>query len=310
MSLLTVCQDVCAVVGVMRPASIFSGLMTSRTQQELLALANEMAQRIAADHREWTALYRVGTFTGDGFTNVFQVPVNFRRLLLTSNVYRSSFPQLPMTFLPNPDDVLQRQLTGYWYTASPGYFWIAADGFRFHPVLAGPPPIDPFWANATTYAVNARVRDPDLGTYWKAVVAHISAATGTFASDRLNNPSYWGTTTPLAPTGPPETAKFIYLGKDCIVWNGASGGTVSGPEFQADDDVFYPDERVLKLGMIWQWKAQKGTPYAEDLGTYEDALDRLAGSDKPAPIIIGTKVISARANVAMPWPADWGSVTR
>ena len=24
--------------------------------------------------------------------------------------------------------------------------------------------------------------------------------------------------------------------------------------------------------MIWQWKAQKGSPYAEDMGTYGDAL--------------------------------------
>ena len=32
------------------------------------------------------------------------------------------------------------------------------------------------------------------------------------------------------------------------------------------------DERLLKLGMIWQWKANKGSPYAEDMGTYSDAL--------------------------------------
>ena len=36
------------------------------------------------------------------------------------------------------------------------------------------------------------------------------------------------------------------------------------------------DERLLKLGMIWQWKAKKGSPYQEDLGTYGDALSRLA----------------------------------
>ena len=38
--------------------------------------------------------------------------------------------------------------------------------------------------------------------------------------------------------------------------------------------------------MIWQWKANKGSPYAEDMGTYSDALVMIAGADSPAPIIM------------------------
>jgi len=48
-TLLTVVQDVCAAVGVAVPQSIFSGITGNRTMQEMLALANEMAQRIAYD---------------------------------------------------------------------------------------------------------------------------------------------------------------------------------------------------------------------------------------------------------------------
>jgi hypothetical protein len=61
---------------------------------------------------------------------------------------------------------------------------------------------------------------------------------------------------------------------------------------------------VLKLGMIWQWKAQKGSPYAEDMGTYGDALTIAMGHDSPAPIIVGRKPISASSTVgvAYPWP--------
>lgn len=51
-------------------------------------------------------------------------------------------------------------------------------------------------------------------------------------------------------------------------------------EFTSDDDVFRLDERVLKLGMIWPWKANKGQAYAEDMVTYEDALAVASGNDK------------------------------
>jgi len=62
------------------------------------------------------------------------------------------------------------------------------------------------------------------------------------------------------------------------------------------------DERLLKLGMIWQWKQNKGTSYAEDMGTYTDALAVAMGHDRPAPIIVGRRPISANVRTAYPWP--------
>ena len=47
MTLLTVVKDVCATVGVQVPSTVFGGIANNRTMQEMLALANEMAQRIA-----------------------------------------------------------------------------------------------------------------------------------------------------------------------------------------------------------------------------------------------------------------------
>src|SRR5262245_50215795 len=98
MTLLSVVNDVCAVVGVRRQASIFSDINNQRTQQELLHCANESAQRIAYDTREWGVLKRVVTFdatmatTGEpaplkGAQN-FLLPADFKRLLLTTNVRR------------------------------------------------------------------------------------------------------------------------------------------------------------------------------------------------------------------------------
>ena len=53
MSLLTVVRDVCTSVGVTIPTSVFASIAGNRTMAEMLALANEMAQRIAYDTREW-----------------------------------------------------------------------------------------------------------------------------------------------------------------------------------------------------------------------------------------------------------------
>ena len=93
-----------------------------------------------------------------------------------------------------------------------------------------------------------------------------------------------------------QTAYFAYLDKNCIALAGGGFGDV----FLNDGDSFVLDERVLKLGMIWQWKAQKGVAYAEDMGTYGDALTNAMGHDSPAPIIIGRRPISANARIAYP----------
>ena len=66
MTLLTVVKDVCATVGVQVPQTVFGGIANNRTMQEMLALANEMGQRIAYDTRDWTTLKVLATFPGDG----------------------------------------------------------------------------------------------------------------------------------------------------------------------------------------------------------------------------------------------------
>ena len=61
MSILSVVKDVCFAVGLNPPSSMFASSVQPRTQAELLSLANEMAQRIAYDVREWTALKAIAT---------------------------------------------------------------------------------------------------------------------------------------------------------------------------------------------------------------------------------------------------------
>ena len=232
MTLLSVVRDVCAVVGVQQPTSVTSNLVANRTMQEMLALANEMAQRISYDTRDWTIFRKVQTYPGDGVAAGFNLPANYKRMLLTANVWRSTSTQQPLRFIPDTDEWLNRRA--------------------------------------------ANISDAPFGE-WTMLGGQMLIA-------------------PVLATG--TSVYFPYLEKNCV--NLTSGGY--GDSFMADTDSFRLDERLLKLGMIWQWKQNKGTSYAEDMGTYTDALAMAMGHDRPAPIIVGRHPISANARVAYPWP--------
>jgi hypothetical protein len=198
--------------------------------QEMLALANEMAQRIAYEYRDWQKLKTTQTYAGNGVITAFNLPANYQRMLLSSNVWRSTSQLLPMTFVPDTDEWLNHRLRGY--TGSYGEWTLLGGQLHIYPVM---------------------------------------------------------------PVG--ESAYFAYLDKNCITLNG--GGV--GDAFQNDLDSFILGDRLLKLGMIWQWKANKGGSYAEDMGTFGDALSVSMGHDAPAPIIVGRRPIAADARTAYPF---------
>jgi hypothetical protein len=229
MTLLTVVQDVCANVGVTYPTSVFSNIAANRTMQEMLAMANEQAQRIAYDHRDWTKLRSMAQLNGDAVwvppqpdpaaiftgTTAFNLPANYKRMLLTSNVWLSTALHQPMRFIPDTDEWLRRRInsaTGTW-----GEWTLLGGKMHIFPAMAA-------------------------GT----------------------------------------AARFMYLDKNCI--DLASGGR--SDVFQSDSDTFTLDERLLKLSMIWNWKASKGAPYAEDMSTFADAIASVMGRDSPAPILV------------------------
>lgn len=286
MTLLSVVKDVCAAVGVQVPTSVFTNIAGNRTMTEMLSNANEMAQRIAYDERDWTRMRKTATFTGDCVSMAFNLPPDYKRMLLTSNVWRSTQTLYPMRFIPDTDEWLNRRNRNYYDAA--GEWTMLGGQMLIAPVMdAGLPS----WLNNTTYTVNTIAVDTADHSLWRVNVAHTSAIAGTFAADRVANPTFWL-------SSPHTTAYFPYLNKNCISL--ASGGT--GDTFQSDGDSFPLDERVLKLGMIWQWKAQKGSPYSEDLGTYDTALSYLERNDSPAPIIVGRVTRSFAARTAYPFP--------
>lgn len=239
MTVQSVIQQVCPFVGVNVPTtSVFSaGNPEFRTMQEMTALATEMAQRIAYDTRDWTALRKEVNYFGNGTQTAFDLPTDYKRMLLNSNVWRSTSTQNPMRFIADSDEWKQRRLA----------------------------------------------QETDARGEWtmKGGQMHIFPAMGVGVS-----------------------ATFDYLEKNCIALAGPPASV--GEVFVADNDRFRLDERLLKLGMIWQWKAHKGSPYAEDMGTYSDAIVNDMGHDQPAPIIIGRMPLSANARVSTSWPAGWG----
>ncbi len=73
--------------------------------------------------------------------------------------------------------------------------------------------------------------------------------------------------------------------------------------FTKDDDSFKLDNRVLKLGMIWQWKANKGQPYAEDMQNYEARLSRRISDDGGRKVLrAGRPRLPSDVTIAYPRP--------
>lgn len=96
---------------------------------------------------------------------------------------------------------------------------------------------------------------------------------------------------PAIPTG--EEAKFYYVSN----WIADTKAA-----FSSDDDEFLLDNRLLTLGLIWRWRAQKRMEYAEDLQSYEIALSELAAKEAGQRAIIRSgsrRPLSA--GIAYPW---------
>lgn len=95
---------------------------------------------------------------------------------------------------------------------------------------------------------------------------------------------------PAIPTG--ETARFYYISNNIATGKAA---------FTLDSDVFLLPERLLTLGVIWKWKAQKRKDYGEDLKNFEIAQGQEIGRDKGSRIIIvGNQRMSANIQPAYP----------
>lgn len=95
-----------------------------------------------------------------------------------------------------------------------------------------------------------------------------------------------------------ETVKFFYI-SNLIIAPATGSNKVA---FTADTETFRLSEKLLELGIIWQWRANKGFPYAEDLANYEDLHERLIVRDGGSKTLaVGTARMPTGVTAAYPW---------
>lgn len=85
---------------------------------------------------------------------------------------------------------------------------------------------------------------------------------------------------PVPPAG--QDIAFEFITPNAVI---AEDGTEKA-EFTADSDTFALDERLLKLGLRWKWKAEKGQDYAEELSAYAAMALSLSASDATKPVLL------------------------
>jgi len=94
-----------------------------------------------------------------------------------------------------------------------------------------------------------------------------------------------------------EEVKYFYMSSKWALDNNGSAKAA----FTADNDTFRLSEKLLELCVIWKWRANKGLAYAEDLGNYEDAKEKLITADKGSRILtIGRGRLPSDAQIAYP----------
>lgn len=232
MTVLSAIQDACKVIGVTGstgnavPDSIASS--TERERVELLALANEMADRIAKAH-DWQKFATIATITGDGATEAFDLPSDYDRQRINTQLWSSSL-EAPLSHIADLNQ------------------WLGLDVQSFD-----------FVVNAWTI-------------YGGQIQIKPALATGV-------------------------TAKYFYQSN--LIVEPESGSNKA--TFTLDEDTFRLSEELLKLGIIWQWRANKGLPYAEDMQNYEIELAKQIMRDKGARrIVMGTNRTPRDVRVAYP----------
>lgn len=94
-----------------------------------------------------------------------------------------------------------------------------------------------------------------------------------------------------------DTARFYYISN----YYALSPVGVPQAKFLTDNDTFALDETLLRLGIVWRWRADKRLEYAEDLKNYEIAKMALIGNDRGNQIItVGSQRVKRSNQVAYP----------
>lgn len=102
---------------------------------------------------------------------------------------------------------------------------------------------------------------------------------------------------PAMPVG--ETARFYYISN--LIAGTSAGAALTKTSFTDDADVFFLNEKLLRLGIIWRWRADRRMEYAEDLTNFEIAMAEEYGGDKGSRnLTVGRVRVPASVDIAYP----------
>ncbi len=138
------------------------------------------------------------------------------------------------------------------------------------------------------------VRASDLNQ-WYMLLIGAPAVTPGFWIILDGDMQFW----PVIPTG--DSADWYYISKNIVR---DSGGTAKAA-FTSDSDTMVLDEDLLKLGLIWKWRAQKKLDYGEEMAEYEKVLAEISGRDKGARVLAEGR-LRAPGNMSIAYPRALG----
>ncbi|TGS47530.1 MULTISPECIES: hypothetical protein [unclassified Mesorhizobium] len=130
MTILDVVKGAATVLGMDVPTLVYGA--TGREMVEMQELANVMALEIARAH-DWQKLLIPMTFTGNGVSDAFDMPSDYRRMQKTSSLWSSRW-LWATTHLTSTDEWLELQVTPI--ATVNGYWIIFGDQFHIWPVMA------------------------------------------------------------------------------------------------------------------------------------------------------------------------------
>lgn len=128
MSLLSACQSAALRLVGTKPSSIVSS--SDLFEMELLDLAQEGARDIAKSH-DWQALTKTATITGDGTTTDFDLPTDYDRMLIRSDMIDTTSFLWGYSRITDINDYIWE--TEQNVAALPGSWIIFGDQFHFVP---------------------------------------------------------------------------------------------------------------------------------------------------------------------------------
>lgn len=131
MTVLSVIQRAAPKMGLTVPTTVFAS--TEREHIELAETANAVAEDMA-EHYDWQALKTLATFTGDGVTESFSLPADYKRQLKKTTLWVTSRPLYPLQHITDTDEWLGIVTSGLETTT--GMWTIYGNQVHIMPALA------------------------------------------------------------------------------------------------------------------------------------------------------------------------------